>query len=222
MQNPSRPGSSALRQYLTCGILAHGFARARCAHCGHDFLIAFSCKGRGVCPSCTTRRMAELAAHLIEHVFPQVPVRQWVITFPKRLRYFLHRDPQLLSAVRRVSLRVIERQLRRACADAPRLARCGAVSFPQRFGSALNAHTHLQVCMTDGLFGATGSQLRFHPARLGEIDFTAVQRAIRHRVLRTAGRDDCLRPDAIADLKGWEHGAITADPGYQFDQRLAP
>jgi|GEM_PF-1778681 hypothetical protein len=29
------------RQYLTCGILAHGFARARGADCGHDFLIAF-------------------------------------------------------------------------------------------------------------------------------------------------------------------------------------
>lgn len=37
------------RRYLECGILAHGFARARCAQCGHDFLIAFSCKGRGVC-----------------------------------------------------------------------------------------------------------------------------------------------------------------------------
>ena len=60
--------------------------------------------------------------------------------------------------------------------------------------------------MTDGLFGATGSQLRFHPARLGEIDFTAVQRAIRHRVLRTAGRHGCLRPEAIADLESWEHG----------------
>ena len=32
------------RRYLECGILAHGFARARCGECGHDFLIAFSCK----------------------------------------------------------------------------------------------------------------------------------------------------------------------------------
>jgi hypothetical protein len=30
------------RQYLTCGIFAHGFARARFAHCGHDFLVAFA------------------------------------------------------------------------------------------------------------------------------------------------------------------------------------
>ena len=42
------------RRYLECGILAHGFARARCADCGHDFLIAYSCNGRGICPSCTT------------------------------------------------------------------------------------------------------------------------------------------------------------------------
>ncbi|MDP2829095.1 MAG: transposase zinc-binding domain-containing protein, partial [Sulfuricellaceae bacterium] len=54
----------AFRRYLECGILAHGFARAHCDECGHDFLIAFSCKGRGVCPSCNTRRMVETAAHL--------------------------------------------------------------------------------------------------------------------------------------------------------------
>ena len=39
------------RRCLTCGILAHGFARARCGQCGHDFLIACSCKGRGVGPT---------------------------------------------------------------------------------------------------------------------------------------------------------------------------
>mgnify|MGYP005846939401 CR=1 FL=1 len=30
----------ALGRYLECGILAHGFARARSGDCGHDFLIA--------------------------------------------------------------------------------------------------------------------------------------------------------------------------------------
>ena len=32
------------RRYLECGILAHGFARAYCDTCQHDFLIAYSCK----------------------------------------------------------------------------------------------------------------------------------------------------------------------------------
>lgn len=60
-----------LRGFLSCGILAHGFARARCGGCGHDFLVAFSCKGRGICPACTTRRMVETAARLVDHVFPR-------------------------------------------------------------------------------------------------------------------------------------------------------
>ena len=66
------------RRYLECGVLAHGFARADCDTCQHDFLIAYSCKGRGVCPSCKTRRMVETAAHLVDHVFLPLPVRQWV------------------------------------------------------------------------------------------------------------------------------------------------
>ena len=38
----------AFRKYLECGIFAHGFARARCDDCGHDYFVAYSCKGRGV------------------------------------------------------------------------------------------------------------------------------------------------------------------------------
>jgi hypothetical protein len=75
-----------------------------------------------------------------------------VITFPKRLRYFIHRDPALLNRVLRIVLRAIETRLRRACAGAPKSARFGPVSFPQRFGSALNVHTHLHCCIPDGVF----------------------------------------------------------------------
>jgi ribosomal protein S27E len=64
------------RKYVTCGVLGHGFGRARCPGCGHDFLVAFSCRARAVCPSCNARRMAETAAHLVDHVFPRAPIRQ--------------------------------------------------------------------------------------------------------------------------------------------------
>ena len=75
-----------LRGYLECGMLCFGFARARCTGCGQGFVVAFSCKGRGVCPSCNGRHMAQTAAHLADHVIPPVPVRQWVISVPKRRR----------------------------------------------------------------------------------------------------------------------------------------
>jgi transposase-like zinc-binding protein len=52
---------SAKVLYLRCGVFAHGFVHAKCECCGHDLLVAFSCKARAVCPSCAGRRMCDLA-----------------------------------------------------------------------------------------------------------------------------------------------------------------
>jgi hypothetical protein len=78
-----------LRGFLRCGILAHGFVRVHCDDCGLDRVVAFSCKGRSFCPSCGGRRMADTAAHLVDRVLPEVPVRQWVLSLPFGLRYRL-------------------------------------------------------------------------------------------------------------------------------------
>jgi len=40
----------------------------------------------GSAPSCGTRRMAETAALLSDDVLPNVPLHQWVISFPFPLR----------------------------------------------------------------------------------------------------------------------------------------
>lgn len=66
-----------LAEYLRCGILAHGFARVRCTTCHEEIVVAFSCKRRGLCPSCTARRMADTAAHLVDHVLPRAPYRHY-------------------------------------------------------------------------------------------------------------------------------------------------
>lgn len=65
-------------------------------------LVAFSCKRRGFCPACGARRMAETAAHLPEHVSPQVPVRQWVGSFPIPLRHRFATQPHRLSPLLQV------------------------------------------------------------------------------------------------------------------------
>jgi ribosomal protein S27E len=87
--------------------LAHGFLRLRCADCAHERLVAFSCKRRGFCPSCGARRMAETAAHLVDHVIPRVPVRQWVLSFPIPLRLLFATHPELLAPVLQIVHRVI-------------------------------------------------------------------------------------------------------------------
>ena len=85
--------------FLACGILAHGFLRLACDGCREEKLVAFSCKRRGICPSCGTRRMAEAAAYLVDHVIPKVPVRQWVMSFPIPLRSLFAVHPDLLLPV---------------------------------------------------------------------------------------------------------------------------
>ena len=45
--------------------------------------MAFSCKGRGLCPSCGAKRAAELAAFLVDEVVEDVGHAQWVFTIPK-------------------------------------------------------------------------------------------------------------------------------------------
>ena len=57
--------------YLGCGLLCGGFARLQCGDCEATRLVAWSCKGRGWCPSCLGRRMASTAANLVENVLAQ-------------------------------------------------------------------------------------------------------------------------------------------------------
>ena len=128
-----------LRAYLECGLLGHGFARAYCEECRRSVLVAFSCKKRGVCPSCGARRMTNTAAHLVDRVLPDVPLRQWVLSVPYELRLSLAKRSDALGAVGRILVEQIFRQ-QRACAERLGIegARSGAIQFPQRFGGSLN------------------------------------------------------------------------------------
>lgn len=138
--------------FLECGILAHGFLRLRCAECGHDRLLAFSCKRRGFCPSCGARRMSQTAAHLVDHVIPSVPVRQWVLSLPIPLRLLLASRPELLTAVLQVVQREIGRYLLGSAGLGATQAQGGAVTLIQRFGSAANLNVHLHCLVLDGVY----------------------------------------------------------------------
>ncbi len=108
-----------LRGFLRCGILAHGFVRVHCDDCGLDRVVAFSCKGPGFCPSCGGRRMADTAAHLVDRVLPEGPVRQWVLSRPLGLRCRLAYDAPLTSAVPGVFMRTVFAALRRRARKRP-------------------------------------------------------------------------------------------------------
>ena len=47
-------------KYERCGIFAYGVVRVYCESCRQSDVVAFSCKGRALCPSCTGRRMVDV------------------------------------------------------------------------------------------------------------------------------------------------------------------
>ena len=228
----------AFRKYLECGIFAHGFARVRCDDCGDDYLVAFSCKGRGVCPSCNTRRMAEAAAHLTDHVFPRLPVRQWVLSVPKRVRYYLQRDKGALNAALRIFLRVVQQSLIAACPGAakadPASLHLSAVAFIHRFGSSLNTHVHFHVCVIDGVFealagsGLPGAEsetksinppsITFHPAQIDDAAIATVQANVRKRILRAFVARGHLESHDAKDMAAYAHGGgFSVDAGVRIE-----
>jgi hypothetical protein len=198
---PGLPGfvRREFEAYLRCGILAHGFLRVRCERCGDTTVVAFSCRGRGFCPSCGGRRMSELAAHLVERVLPRVPIRQWVFTVPVPVRYQLAFDAALTRAVLRVFLRTVfgwqrRRATRRGLPD----ARGGAVTAIQRFGGALNTNVHFHSLVFDGVYTRATPTARpvFH--RLPpptEADIAALLTRLHRRVRRLLVRRGRLVED---------------------------
>jgi hypothetical protein len=98
--------------------------------------------------------MADTAAHLVDHVFPEVPVRQWVLSVPFALRYRLAYDPSMVRDVLQIFVRTVFASIRRRAgiAAANRKARCGAVGFIQRFSDALNLDPHFHLMALDGIY----------------------------------------------------------------------
>jgi hypothetical protein len=145
--------------------------------------------------------MAERAAHLIDHVLPEVPVRQWVLTVPYRLRYRLAWDHQLCRAVVAIFMRAVLGWLRRrARLNGVPDGRGGAILVIQRFGGGLNLNLHLHALVLDGVFTREASgRPRFVAAPpLNALDVAEVLASVvpRLRALLTRrGLGDTETPD---------------------------
>jgi transposase-like zinc-binding protein/putative transposase len=181
--------------YLRCGILAHGFLRLGCDTCHKELLVPFSCKRRGFCPSCAGRRMAQMAAHLVEQVLPWVPTRQWVVSVPIPLRYWMAGSQDLMAKVHTIIRTTIgQYDVNQAVTHGHERASVhpGSVTFIQRFGSALNLNLHFHVIGLEGVYLERTDQRRTPRFLPGEpptdTDIATVVQKISRRVIRLLRR----------------------------------
>ena len=156
MPYPQHPGRTSIPFWF----------RLRCDDCTAERLVPFTCGGRGFCPTCCARRMTERASHLVDYVIPEVPVRQYVLTLPFRLRFLAAFDHDLRRAVLRVFTNSVFAHYRlRARRIGLDDSRCGSVTVTQRFDSRLGLNVHFHSIVLDGVYVRTDPDSRpvFHP-----------------------------------------------------------
>ena len=203
----------AVGAYLDCGILDHGFARVRCGGCHAEYLVAFSCKGRGLCPSCAAKRAAALAPFLREQVLAEVGHAQWVFSIPKILRpYFLYHR-RLLGRLCRAAYETARAMIGAASPGGDRLVP-GMIAVVQTFGDELNWHPHVHALVTRG--GWDGSE---EWAPVPFIDAEAAALLFRHKVFALLKRERLLSDERTRLLLSWRHSgfsvhtSVTVPPG---------
>ena len=190
----------SFRRFLDCGIVERGFARVVCPSCHYEVLVAFSCKTRGLCPSCDGRRMADGAAHLVGHVLPlAADYRQWTLAFPRWLRIRLFRDKALVSETLLAFVRVVTAYHRRRARERGVAGgETGAVTAIQLAGSFANANLHFHSVIPEGVWqDQPDGSVAFHalPPPTDE-DIAVLTVRIVRRVARLLARRDA---DAAVD-----------------------
>jgi len=174
------------RAATTCGDVEQGFAWVKCNQCGEELHVAFTCRARTVCPSCTARRAACTAAHLVDQVLPEVAYRQWTLAFPRSLKLGLAWNPALLGAALRVFVAGLfawqRRRARELGSEAPK---AGAIAFVQNFTGALLLHPHAHVLVPEGVFrGEDATFVPLPPPDDAEVE--ALLRKVARKVVKLA------------------------------------
>jgi hypothetical protein len=152
--------------------------------------------------------MEDRADHLVRSVLPAIPVRQWVLSFPRRVRFLAARHPALASQLLDLFTRAVfawqRRCARRLGAADPRT---GGVTAVQRCGSALNLNVHFHTLTPDGVFELDEDG----PARFVSLpppedeDVEAILRRVIRRTARVlAAYDEESEDEALAALQAAE------------------
>ena len=183
-------------EFLKCGRFEHGFLRVVCDDCKHEKLVAFSCKRRGFCPICGARRMAESAKLLVDDVLSGYPVRRWVLSLPIPLRLLLARYPKELSKVMQIIHRAIATDVIQRAGYLKKQANTGAVTYIQRFGSALNLNIHFHMLFLEGVITQEDAKVKFSPVKApSHADMECLINTISHRIAQYLEKTGLIQRD---------------------------
>jgi Transposase zinc-binding domain/Putative transposase len=203
---PLRPVvERVLRAFLECGLPEHGFARLWCGECRRSVLVAFSCRGRGFCPSCEKKKQLLWAEWLRQRLLAPVPHRHVVLTMPRLLRPLFRRRRDLLTELARAGAEAVGELVRRSLGED---VRPGIVVSVATAGDLLQWHPHLHLLVSDGGFARDAS---FQP--LAEWDAVLLMRLFRERLLARLLHRHAISKELLDKLLSWRHPGFSAHAG---------
>jgi len=199
----------AVAEFLRCGDLNHGFARVRCPDCRHEFLVAFSCKQRCICPSCSQKRTLLFGMHVADDICQPVPHRQFVWTIPKRLRVFFRFHRDLLNRLPALAWQTVTETY--AAILGPDV-RPGGVLAIQTFGQLIHFHPHLHALVTDGAFAPDGQFVH-----LPETSHEPFLRLWEHKVFRLLLDENLIDYSLVEQIRSWRHTGFNVDRSVRIE-----
>ena len=201
-----RDAVDVVRQFHRCGDLAAGFTRLQCPDCGHERLLAFTCKTRHFCPSCHQRKVRQTGDWIARVLCFDVPHRQFVFTMPKPLRGIFRKRRKLLDHLFSTAIESL-RDWMRVRLELPE-GQLAAVAAVQTFGDYLNFHPHLHVLAASGLVDREG---RFHVLPVETLEPLA--ELFRHRFLALLRDEKLISESKLRQLLAWTHSGFSLDAG---------
>lgn len=188
----------SFNSYLNCGIIRHGCARVVCTECEHTEILAFSCKRRGVCPSCDAKRAHMFAEHLHSNILTEHPHAHAVFSMPKRLRLYFMYDRSLLKHYYKAAWSAWQAQIAEEFPE----ALTGCIMALHTAGELLNWHPHVHsLCLLGGIANDT-----FY--KLSSVDTAYLTRCFRDNLLAALLAEELIDDTLVATLKSWEHSGF--------------
>jgi len=180
--------------------MAGATARIYCDNCGHDYLLAFSCKARYFCPSCHQKRMLAYGEWVEENVLAPVPHRQYVFSLPKLLRPWFRHDRARLGKLCQLVAKLMVQGYQ---ALDPR-GKPGFMLYVQTFGDLVTFNPHIHALVADGVFYPSGSFRVLPP-----IPDDALREALRHRILDFLCDNAGLDSKLAERMRLWQHSGFS-------------
>ncbi len=186
----------AINAYLDCGIAESGMARVMCEKCGANHFVCFSCRQRGICSSCTTKRSLLFGEKVVEMI-KEVKHIHVTFTIPKILRGYVRRNRKLLKVLVASCHYAVNAYFIESLKIAGSYS--GGIYYVQTYGNQFNYHPHVHALVMAGVVKGD----RFYEQK--DISTRLIGEIMRARLLSELKRAGVIADEMVELLMSWNH-----------------